>query len=600
MMAKPTSEHTAIPANQGIEITPQSDSLWQARVLFPSSDITDREMIFRMREAKQKIAAEFSVPFELLEFREVVDKEQTFSGVVAVVAIGRIAVGKGKTVIHLKDLKAPTGEFYADMLAEMDFYYLDEFDQKVTLERLLAVAEREKIRPDLLNLPALEKALQYVLEKRSYVAKLEIARGKFPDLGRDAELEYTFFTEPGSALDLSEYRNSRKVKTGDILCQKIPPKDGKAPGMNVRGETIPPLKGLDLQLAAGDGAKLSLDGTSLKATREGLAVMTRTMRQVYTAAGKKIIPAKIEVMVKELITLRGDKPITISVDDSVEITGNLQAGSSISSQGEVFLDGDVNTGAQVNAHADVLIKGEIQGAQVSSNSSIIGRKGAKDATLTARNMVELLGIAENSEISAEQVKILQSVGSNIIARYKVQMERAQNDAAGRRTTVRVGKKNYYTAKLKANREAINSLSTSLKRIQEIFGPETLAQVGKENLQLVFLRELENLRSRGYSKLSNDQVQCLKKLLDLVKPLRNVLAEKRDETEILRQKASEDDSDKPVVIIRERIQDPVDVILDEVAASLPPAPQGVVLSITEAGAIDLSLLPETPKDQTPSQ
>ncbi len=593
MTQKPPRSEDApkIACAQDIEVIAISDNLWKVRLVIPSVDISDREMVIRARGAKKKIAEEYHVPIELLEFREVLSKETTYMGVIATISIGRIEVGKGKMVLRTNPLKAPGGELFADMVAHLDFYYLDEFDQPVTMERLLSFLDRNKVSRELLNMEALREALEKVTRERSLVERLEIARGRFPSKGTDAELEYTFYTEPGESLDLTEYRQSRKVKEGDILCQKIPARDGKEPGVNIRGETILPLKGIDFTLVAGDGAKLSLDGNRITAAQDGLAVMTRTVKRIYTAAGKKIVPDTIEVKVMPILTIRSEAPIKIAVNESVEISGNLKEGSAIQSSGEIFLEGDIEGKVRVIAGADVVVNGEVQSSEILSDSSVLAAKDIRDSNISARQTVEVRGVAENSNIEGENVKIGESVGSRIFAAENVQVNKTGNDANGRKTTISVNKKKFYAKQIQADLKTIDSMATSLDRIQDFFGKDYMERLQQANLQKVFLEELERLRSRGFKKLNENQISSLKKLLGAVKPLNNALNEKINGLSVMQRKVNETDAEKPIVVIREKIQDPIDVTIDEVTQTIEPSESGMIITATKDGNLITKPLPE---------
>lgn len=593
MTQKPSrSEETSkIACAQEIEVIAVSDNLWKVRLVIPSVDISDRELVIRARGAKKKIAEEYHLPIELLEFREVLSKETTYMGVIATISIGRIEVGKGKMVLRTNPLKAPGGELFADMVAHLDFYYLDEFDQPVTMERLLAFLDKNKVSRELLNMEVLRNALEKVTRERSLVERLEIARGRFPSKGTDAELEYTFYSEPGESLDLTEYRQSRKVKEGDILCQKIPAHDGKESGVNIRGEIILPLKGIDFTLVAGEGAKLSLDGNRITATQDGLAVMTRTVKRIYTAAGKKIVPDTIEVKVKPILTIHSEAPIKIAVNESVVISGNLKEGSAIQSSGEVFLEGDIEGQARVIAGADIVVNGEVHSSEIVSDSSVLAAKDIRDSNISARQTVEVRGTAENSNIEGENVKIGESRGSQIFAAENVQVNKTGNDARGRKTTINVNKKKFYAKQIQADLKTIDRMANSLDRIQDFFGKDYMERLQRENLQKVFLEELERLRSRGFKKLNENQIRSLKKLLGAVKPLNNALNEKINGLSVLQGKVSESDAEKPIVVIREKIQDPIDVTIDEVTQTIEPSEGGMIITSAEGGGLVAKPLPE---------
>jgi hypothetical protein len=143
--------------------------------------------------------------------------------------------------------------------------------------------------------------------------------------------------------------------------------------------------------------------------------------------------------------------------------------------------------------------------------------------------------------------------------------------------------------LRSSEGTVNDLLGSLNKIREFFGPDIIQRAGQGNVQRLLLEQLENLRS-GKNKLSSEQVQSVKKLLEAIKPLNNILEEKRSEISTLMQKANEEDSDKPIVIIREKIQDPIDITLDDASATLEPTDQGVMITVSDEGAITTQTLP----------
>lgn len=575
---------TELGAEKQIEIKPQDDNLWTARLHFALLTDNDLEMVSRMREAKRLISQEFCVPLDLLEFREVVEKSRTPEGITALVTIGRIEIGRGNPVVSFRPQKAPGGEVFEDMIAEMDFYYLDEFDQKITLERLNALLDKHGIPTDMRDQEVLEHAIVEVRNRRSFVNNLVVARGRLPEAGRSAEIEYTFHTDPGAARDLAEYRTSRKVSKKDILCQKTPPRDGRIPGRDVHGQRIPPLRGLDFDLVAGDGAKLSLDGCTVTAQRDGLAIMTRATRRLYTLIGEKVVPSRIEIMVKPVVSLRPGDQINLALEDSVEISGNLKRGSSIITQGEVFLGGDMEKDAQIRASEDVMVEGWIDGGSIASDHSVLGLKGAKDANISASQNVELRGLVENSEVSACRVDLNESKGSRIVADRKVTINQAGSDSAGKKTTIRVAWNEFYRQRLESNREAVNVLNTSLQRIEELFGNDVINTLDQSNAQRLLVKHLKRLRRQGYRDLDEDQIQSLKKLLQSVSPLRGIIAEKSDEMKTLQEKTSDGKARKPVVVIREKIQDDVEITLDGITQTIPPSERGLAITVSPEGSI----------------
>lgn len=580
---------------EDIEITPYGDGVWKVRIVFTSQVASDQEMVTRMRVAKRLISEQYGIPIELLEFQEILDKSASAEGFVAQVLIHKIVVRKGKPVVRLKNIQTPRGELLQDMIAEIDFYYLDEFEQLVSVDRLKLEMRRKGIDLEVCNMRIVEEALEKVLEEKSLVKGLEFGWGELPENGFDAEIEYTFHTDPGEAQDLIDFRSSRRVNEGGIICQKIPPKHGIKSGRNVRGEAIPPIQGFDFELAAGDGCKLSADGNDIKALRDGIAILSRTNRRVYTLAGERIVPEKIEVTIKPLVELNAEDIVDVALEDSVEIVGDLRDGSSIVTEGEVFLGGDVEKGTKVIAGQDVIVDGYIWGGEISTEGSLFSSEGLENAVITADEDVNIKGIIQSSDVAAKEIKATKIEGSKVEAGQKIVVDRISNDSLRRRTTIKLGRKDYYQHKLKANQEAVVTMQESMEKIQEIFGPELITKLQGTNQQHLLIAFLKELRTRGVTNLDAETIETLKRLLNNVDPLRNIISEKEEEMDNIKQKAEEESDQKPIVVIRERIQDDIVVDINGKTNTVKSTSKGIVITVNEQGDIEICDIP-TPKSK----
>lgn len=571
-------------SEEEVEIISQDEDLWEVRICFPVPFITDREMIARMREAKNLIASRFDVPAERLEFRELLEKSPIKEGFVARVLIGRTKVGQGKPEVRLKPVQTARGEVFEDMIAELDFYSLDEFDQPISLERIRVEITRQGVDLDLCDIDAIKKAIADVRERQSFIKGMVIARGKLPDIGSDAELEYTFFTDPDAAQNLAEYRMGRKVKERDIICQKIEATVGKEKGYDVRGTSISPIRGLDFELVAGEGAKLSIDGTTITALRNGLPIMSRTMRSIYTLSGEKIVPETIEVKVKPVVELNAEDIVNIALDDSVEIIGDLKEGSTITTRGEVFIEGRLAKGANIIAGENVMVDGEIEGGEISSDSSVYASHNVKDSRILAGDDVQLSGLVSNSEISGRTVKSGSIRGSKVEAGRKVFVQQAGNDAVGHKTTIRVGRDDFYRRKLESSKEVVERLKKNVEHIRKVFGDDVILRLTGGNHQQLLVEFMKKLRARGFPELDEEIIESLRRLLTSVAPLKEVLVEKNEEIETLQKKANDESASKPVVVIREKIQDPVDITINDKTQTIEPSEGGAAITATSDGEI----------------
>jgi len=301
------------------------------------------------------------------------------------------------------------------------------------------------------------------------------------------------------------------------------------------------------------------------------------MKRMYTSAGEKTIPAAIAISVEELEILDGNATLDVDSYQSVEIKGDLKEGSRIVTPGEVLLTGNVCDGSTVTAGRDVLIEGTVEGAQIAAEGSVCGQSRVDRSNIHAEGDIVISDAAENSDLSGDSVSVLESLGCRIEARRKILLERAGDDSSGRKTVIRVGRGNFYAQKLESELKEINLLNSSLERLQDFFGKETLEQITRDSLQAVVLKELKRRRQSGHGKLTPEQAQAIKILLESFNPMKGVLAEKNDEVHSLMRKAHEEGSEKPVVVIREKLCAPVEVTIDSKTQSVGPTESGVVIT-----------------------
>lgn len=567
-----------------IEIINQASDLWKVRIFFPSLEASDYEMVGRMREAKRMISLRTGLPVESLELRRLLEKRETPQGVIAIVLIGVTQIGRGKPEVILKPIQTPYGHLFGDMIALVNIHYLDEFNHPITADRVLNELKKQGVDLDLCDLPLIRKTVDGIHHQKNSVVGLEIARGEIPAIGVDAELEYTFLTDPESAESLSEYRIQRKVREKDVICQKIPPRDGTKTGFNVRGEKLSPIRGLDFALIAGEGTKLSRDGCSLTALRAGVAILSRKTRRIYTIAGEKIVPDQIEVVVKPIIELNAADIVNLVIEESVEILGDLKSGSVVRSKGEIFLEGNIEDGSNISSRENILVEGKITGSEISADKSVYGEKGIQDSNIAAGENVSIKGKAVNSTIIGSKVRIDEAQGSKIIAGSKVTLNRTSGDSSGRKTTIRIGRKDFYQKKLEMHQNTIRTMKESLKRIRDLFGPGIVNQLDGANYQQLLIQYIKTLRQKGRSTLDNETIQALRELLQSINPLQDVILEKVSEIDSLTEKAQDEAIRKPVVVVREKIQQPIEIAINETIHTLEPSEGGKAITRSEGGKV----------------
>ncbi|TDA65537.1 MAG: DUF342 domain-containing protein [Clostridia bacterium] len=197
---------------------------------------------------------------------------------------------------------------------------------------------------------ACEEAAQCTEER-----EITIARGTPPRPGDPGTVELFFSLEdrtpvrPGEEeqVDFRQRFYFTSVEAGVVLARKIPPVPGD-PGHDVFGNVLPPPATKDVELAAGNGVRLSPDGMEAIAMCAGRPVAQRKGRQVRLAILEVLEVAGDVALESGNITFQGD----------VRIAGNVMERMTVQAGGYVHIGGYV-AGATVQAGGPLSISGNV-------------------------------------------------------------------------------------------------------------------------------------------------------------------------------------------------------------------------------------------------
>lgn len=185
--------------------------------------------------------------------------------------------------------------------------------------------------------------------------EITIARGIPPRPGEPGRVEFLFSLEdripvrPGEEeqVDFRQRFYFTSVEPGVVLARKIPPVPGE-PGQDVFGNLLLPPAPQDVELAAGNGVRLSPDGMEAIAVCAGRPVAQRKGRQVRLA-------------ILEVLEIAGDVALesgNITFQGDVRIAGNVMEGMTVKAGGYVHIGGYV-AGATVQAGGPLFISGNV-------------------------------------------------------------------------------------------------------------------------------------------------------------------------------------------------------------------------------------------------
>ncbi len=223
-------------------------------------------------------------------------------------------------------------------------------------------------------------------DNREYYTPIPIAQGKPAEKGEDGRIIFLFNTEHNYAPKIDEdgsadYKSLNvfeNVSEGQVVASIILPGEGTE-GCTVKGNSIPPEKGVEAKLPLVKNVALSEDGQSLIALKSG--------RIDYI--GKR-------VEVTDVYRVAGD------VDMSV---GNIRF------EGDVLVSGNVISGLVIEADGMIEVRGYVEGSTLIAGKDIILKKGmqgmGKGKLVAGGNIIakflEYCDIKANGDITADYI-----------------------------------------------------------------------------------------------------------------------------------------------------------------------------------------------------
>ncbi len=196
---------------------------------------------------------------------------------------------------------------------------------------------------------------------KTFYKDFEVAKGKKPENGKDATVEYFFETDKkikikenrDESVDFKELGIINNVIKGEVLCKITPPTEGKK-GMNVLGEEIEPQPGKEANIVAGENVEVSDDGLEYTSLMNGIVEKKRNI-----------------VQVTQLYVVRGD----VCTE-----TGNIRA------NGTVHVRGNVLSDFIIDAEGDIIVDGYVEASTLKAGRNITiarGMNGMKKGVLAA-------------------------------------------------------------------------------------------------------------------------------------------------------------------------------------------------------------------------
>ena len=273
-----------------------------------------------------------------------------------------------------------------------------EEPDKITVDNIKSLLETKGIRYGIVNDTIIN---EYLMDLNNSKKMLEIAEGRPPKPGKDAEIKYYFDTDPlkigtvkeGDRIDFKDRGEIPQVKKGDIIAEKIP-LIKEEQGIDVYGNPITTQAAKDVDIRCGSGAKLSEDGLKVLAEIDG--------KPEISAGGRLNVVSELRI--------DGDVDLStghIDFDGGINVRGTIQEGfyvkaSSVSAN-EIYK-------AEIEVTGDIVVIGGVIGARVKSQGNIRARYIHQSEIEAFGDVVVEKGVTNS---------ILKTRGSCLIQRGKI-------------------------------------------------------------------------------------------------------------------------------------------------------------------------------------
>lgn len=263
---------------------------------------------------------------------------------------------------------------------------------RLTLEDFKGVLQVQRVTHGIIEDAAIT---QFLAESYQNRETWQVAEGRYPKIGRDAQVTYFFDKDPlkigtlreGGTIDFKDKGEIPQVKAGDLLAEKVPLGSGES-GMDVYGKIIPSQGGKDIPLRCGPGIRKSADGLKFYAQTDGrpellpdgtLAVIPElTIRgDVNLETGHVAFNGFIDVrgIIQEGFRVRGGRLAAKEVYKAdLEILGDIAIDGGIIGS-KIFCKGNLKAryihSSTIEAWGDVVVEGEVLNSQIDTNGALL-------------------------------------------------------------------------------------------------------------------------------------------------------------------------------------------------------------------------------------
>jgi len=341
--------------------------------------------------------------------------------------------------------------------------------------------------------------LEKILEEKLTYQQVVVAEGVEPTPPVDAMIDYKFNT----LRDSTSFDEFPTCDEGQVLAEKIPPKDGE-PGKTVTGKELPSQKGKDFDIRKYAGENTKVVDNKIIATIKG---------QPYVDDNGVVHVRNVLVIGERDL----EKSQKINFPGTIIITCNLDGAFKITAGKDLRVNGLVSGSVRIKAGGDVYIKGGFfgrgKGAIVADGSVTV--QFVTEGLVIAQKDVNVQDYIMNSDVIAgRSVKVTGEgliVGGNVKAVELIEAKKIGNEY-GLATNVEVGidfeyetTKAEITHKLKLLLDELSNTGGYILKLRAAYEKISGESVKKEQLKSLIvqlearreeiIREINELRRK---------------------------------------------------------------------------------------------------------
>ncbi len=270
------------------------------------------------------------------------------------------------------------------------------------------------------------------------------------------------------------------------------------------------------------------------------------------------------------------KQSRIFTEDAVEIQGNLSDNSMIIASNSILINGEVGEQSQIESSESIMVKGAVSAAKLTSDKHVVIEGMVSGCEISAKDRVVVSGTSFQSHIVADTV-FVDTVSSCVIdANKHVKARVLSVDESTDPNEIHVGTKAYSSKRIEHNEGVISNAEQGIKRLQSHFGDDVMSLLESDNVQAALLRFIKQQRVETREFASQEDVMSSRRLLEAIKPARNLINTRRLENILLQQRIEQGKSETVLMEITEAIEGVSKIDLNGSTVKLTPENSGSIM------------------------